>query len=329
MAFGMGIDKPDVRRVLHFGLPSSLEAYSQESGRAGRDGGPAQSLILFVAADRARREMVIRSDGSDPQSPTMQRALQRLQAAFNFCRSRQRCRRARLLEHFGEDSCNPSMMISSQAPPPSGTIGFCTARSKDTVHCGRCDVCCTNGKAPTARLRPDSGWESKAMHKEFTDLRQRCVASPSRAGLLAKHSSEGRQPPSFESGNVSSTKRELIAPYGKGRTFAVNLTSGRDRAWNGSGHGEHSWFSTVLQRQSGLQEPQSRQRGLASAQAGNCVPQGKSPPSKTAAQTLHQTSGAQPQIVRQPCWPSACLQVWNSPWSSLTAANVCPTVWSV
>ena len=98
IAFGMGIDKPDVRFVAHAGLPKSIEAYYQETGRAGRDGDPAHALLLWGAEDFARARM--RLDEVDPARRASE--LARLDALAALVETPD-CRRAVLLRHFGED----------------------------------------------------------------------------------------------------------------------------------------------------------------------------------------------------------------------------------
>ena len=98
VAFGMGINKPDVRFVVHVDLPRSIESYYQETGRAGRDGLPAEALLLFDEKDVAKiRQWISENDNPERQAVELQRF-----AAMHALAEAQTCRRQVLLNYFGE-----------------------------------------------------------------------------------------------------------------------------------------------------------------------------------------------------------------------------------
>ncbi|MER9353172.1 DNA helicase RecQ [Mesorhizobium sp. M0317] len=120
IAFGMGIDKPDVAYVFHTDLPGSLEAYYQEIGRAGRDGRAAEAHMLYGLGDIRMRRMFI--DDEDAAVEHKRRSHGRLETLIGYCETAE-CRRQVLLGYFGEEAvpCGNCDNCLEQAPRADGT----------------------------------------------------------------------------------------------------------------------------------------------------------------------------------------------------------------
>eukprot|EP00919_Chromeraceae_sp_WS-2016_P081041 GHVR01191508.1.p1 GENE.GHVR01191508.1~~GHVR01191508.1.p1 ORF type:complete len:209 (+),score=-6.00 GHVR01191508.1:1061-1687(+) len=112
IAYGMGIDKPDIRRVLHYGMPRNLESYVQQAGRAGRDGEPSEAIIFVGGGDASKIKMMI-SQNHDRGFTDSQYLQRQLNLATNMERyvGSSYCRRGVILQHFGEQ---PSQKDDSQ-----------------------------------------------------------------------------------------------------------------------------------------------------------------------------------------------------------------------
>jgi len=115
IAFGMGIDKPDVRFVVHMDMPKSIEAYYQETGRAGRDGAEATALLLYGIEDVVKLKQMAESSNASEEFKRLEQ--QRLNALLGICELVS-CRRQVLLHYFGDELAQPCGNCDNCLSPP-------------------------------------------------------------------------------------------------------------------------------------------------------------------------------------------------------------------
>lgn len=217
VAFGMGIDKPDVRRIIHWCLPTSLESYVQQSGRAGRDRLPAEAVVLWASKDLSRtRNIVLRPPEHGTMSENYKQHLLKLfGVVVDYVHLEKQCRREFLMNYFG-DVVPPATVAPDGLTPGISMRVAVDATSPPIVRCALCDICCGTPLASTTVNGSSTSSASPTLTIDLTDevkvIIQCIIACKERTGvgLPCKVAIGSR------SKEVLSRKLERAATFGAG-----------------------------------------------------------------------------------------------------------------